>query len=423
MLTTLFRPWRERRTWTSLVQVATTIPVSAITIATTISLLAVSVALLIVLPVAVPFIWLFFAASHLLADLERSRLDALAGLDLRDPVPPLQSDGRRVAGFLRRLWERTRSGPRWKEAGYLVLIFPVGMLLGIVTLLAWIGSLALIFLPAYVGSLPGGTAKLPFVEIGPGSGAWIAAALGIIGLLAAPWITPLHAALERRLATVLLGPGRDAELASEVDRLEVSRSAAVDTAEAERRRIERDLHDGAQQRLVALAVQLGAAQERLETDPAAGKAMVAAAHDEAKAALAEIRDLVRGIHPVILDDRGLDAALSAVVARAPLPVDLHVDVTVRPPAPVESAAYFIVSEALTNVARHADATRATVEIVRSGDTLVIEVGDDGVGGADPALGSGLAGLQQRVAGLGGRMHVLSPAGGPTSVIVELSCRS
>ncbi|MBK5221653.1 MAG: hypothetical protein JJE52_02005 [Acidimicrobiia bacterium] len=151
--------------------------------------------------------------------------------------------------------------------------------------------------------------------------------------------------------------------------------------------------------------------------------MVADAHNEAKAALVELRDLVRGIHPVILEDRGLDAALSAVVARSPVPVDLKVDVAVRPPAAIESAAYFIVSEALTNVARHSRASKAKVDIVRSGDTLVVEVSDDGHGGADPSTGTGLAGLRQRVDGLGGRMHVLSPTGGPTSVIVELSCRS
>ena len=424
MLTTLFRPWRERRTWFDLVQLVTLLPYCVATFTITIVLLATSGGLLIVLPVALPVIWVFFSTSHLLADIERGRLAAVADLDLPDPVPPLTSAGRHPVLWLRRLGERARSVPRWKEVAYLLLIFPVGLIQGTLALVAWSGSIAAIWLPVWVNHIPGDSAKLGFAEIGPGPGAWLASVLGVVGLLlVAPWLTRLLATVQRHIARFLLGPSRDAELGAQVVRLESSRVAAVDTAESERRRIERDLHDGAQQRLVALAVQLGAAQERLEHDPEGGKAMVADAHREAKAALAEIRDLVRGIHPVILEDRGLDAALSAVVARAPLAVDLHVDVATRPPAAVESAAYFIVNEALTNVARHSGATRATVHIVRAGDKLVVEVTDDGAGGATPANGTGLAGLQQRVAGLDGRMHVISPEGGPTTLIVELPCRS
>ena len=162
--------------------------------------------------------------------------------------------------------------------------------------------------------------------------------------------------------------------------------------------------------------------------------MVATAHEEAKSALKEIRDLVRGIHPVILEDRGLDAALSAVVARSPIPVALEVAVPQRPSPAVESAAYFVVNEALTNVTRHAMATKAHVSIARAGDRLVIEVRDDGIGGAElltddearargKSGGSGLNGLRDRVAGLGGTMYVISPHGGPTTISVELPCGS
>ena len=179
-------------------------------------------------------------------------------------------------------------------------------------------------------------------------------AVGIVGLVyIAPWITVGIASAEHSMARALLGPTHEAELAAQVTLAETGRTAAVDSAEAERRRIERDLHDGAQQRLVALAANLGAAREKLEQEPEEGRQMVAVAHEEAKAALAEIRDLVRGIHPVILEDRGLDAALSAVVARSPVPVSLDVQVAKRPPPAVESTAYFVVNEALTNVARHA----------------------------------------------------------------------
>jgi signal transduction histidine kinase len=218
---------------------------------------------------------------------------------------------------------------------------------------------------------------------------------------------------------VLLTPSRSDQIDERVTQLETSRAAAVDSAESERRRIERDLHDGAQQRLVALAMDLGAARERLESDPEGGRALVAEAHEEAKAALRELRDLVRGIHPVILEDRGLDAALSAVVARVPVPVTLQVDVAERPSPVIESAAYFVVAEALTNVARHAQASEAHVAIVRAADRMVIEVRDDGVGGADPARGTGLDGLRNRVAALGGTLDVISPTGGPTTLLATL----
>jgi signal transduction histidine kinase len=237
-------------------------------------------------------------------------------------------------------------------------------------------------------------------------------------------VTEGFARLDVALARALLGPTSEELYAAEVTKLETSRTAAVDSAEAERRRIERDLHDGAQQRLVALAANLGAAREKLEHDDIEeGRAMVGVAHEEAKSALKEIRDLVRGIHPVILEDRGLDAALSAVVARAPIPVTLDVDVAQRPSPAVESAAYFVVNEALTNVTRHAMATKAFVSIARAGDRLVIEVRDDGIGGADMTRGTGLAGLRDRIAGLGGTMYVISPQGGPTTISVELPCGS
>jgi len=282
----------------------------------------------------------------------------------------------------------------------------------------------MILMPAYVDALPGDSAKFYFFELTSGPGAWLACAAGVLGIvIVAPWVTIGVALTELALGRALLGPTAEQAHAAQVSKLETSRTAAVDSAESERRRIERDLHDGAQQRLVALAANLGAAKAKLDDDPAAGRAMVADAHEEAKAALAEIRDLVRGIHPVILEDRGLDAALSAVVARAPLPVALDVQVARRPPPAVESAAYFVVNEALTNVARHAKATRAHVGIARAGDRLVIEVRDDGVGGADVLAGTGLQGLCDRVAGLGGSMYVISPRGGPTTISVELPCAS
>jgi signal transduction histidine kinase len=289
---------------------------------------------------------------------------------------------------------------------------------------AWCGSVGLLLLPLYVSQLPGETAKFGLFEASQGPAVWGAAVVGLVGLVfVAPWVTRGLVRFDLHVARWLLAPRPEKELGEQVTRLETRRAAAIDSAEAERRRIERDLHDGAQQRLVALAMGLGAARERLESDPETGRRMVADAHEDAKAALKEIRDLVRGIHPVILEDRGLDAALSAVVARSAVPVTLKVDVAERPPSTVESAAYFVVNEALTNVARHAHATRATVTLARAGDRLVVEVTDNGVGGADPAGGTGLRGLHDRITALGGTMHLVSPTGGPTSLIVDVPCAS
>jgi signal transduction histidine kinase len=255
-------------------------------------------------------------------------------------------------------------------------------------------------------------------------GAIGACAVGIIGCaLIAPHLTTALASLDGLIGRHLLGRRPGDDLRQAVTKLEASRVAAVDTAERERRRIERDLHDGAQQRLVSVAMELGRAEEQFDSDPERARELVRGAHRDAKAALAELRQLVRGFHPAILEDRGLDAALSAVVARVSVPVDLNVDVAERPPAAVESAAYFVVTEALVNMAKHSHATTVSVTIVRRDDRLVVEITDNGVGGADSAKGTGLAGLEERVNGHGGWMQVLSPPGGPTTVLVELPCGS
>jgi signal transduction histidine kinase len=208
-----------------------------------------------------------------------------------------------------------------------------------------------------------------------------------------------------------------------VSQLTETRSRVVDAAEAERRRIERDLHDGAQQRLVALAMDLGRAQEKFDTDPEGARALVDDAHREAKQALVELRDLARGIHPAVLTDRGLDAALSAVAGRSPVPVRLSIDVGERPDPTIEGIAYFVVCEALANVAKHAGARRASVTVARRGTQLLVEVTDDGHGGADETTGSGLVGLRDRVEGVDGWLHLSSPLGGPTTLLVELPCAS
>jgi signal transduction histidine kinase len=237
----------------------------------------------------------------------------------------------------------------------------------------------------------------------------------------APWVADGLAGFDAAAARTLLGPSKVEELSIRVDTLARSREGVVDAADAERRRIERDLHDGTQQRLVSLAMNLGMAKGALADAPEPARRAVEEAHEEAKRALTELRGFIRGLHPAVLDDRGLDAALSGIAARAPLPVDVRVTVPRRCSPTVEAVAYFVVSEALTNVARHANATRAEIVVEQSAGKLRVMVRDNGQGGASPDGGTGLRGLAQRVASVDGTLRIDSPAGGPTVVIAELPC--
>lgn len=413
---------RPTQLWRDLCFITIGAVIATISFTIVVTLLATSIGMLITLPLALPFIWLLFAISHLAANIERSRIVSLLDIELRNPVRPVEGRGWR--GWLGRLRHRATDRGRWKEIGYHLLSFVTSIVGFVIISLAWGLSVAFLAMPAYLRTLPGDAAQFWLFEISTSSGALLMAVIGAVVLLFAPTVTRVVVSVQVGLARLLIDRNRDTELTEQVSRLERSRSAAVDSAEAERRRIERDLHDGAQQRLVALAASLGSAREKLDSDDVeGGRALVSNAHEEAKAALKEIRDLVRGIHPVILEDRGLDAALSAVVARSPIPVTLRVDPMARPSAPAESAAYFVVNEALTNVARHSRATRAQVSIARSGDRLIVEIRDDGVGGADASMGTGLQGLRDRVIGQGGTMHVISPDGGPTTISVEVPCGS
>jgi signal transduction histidine kinase len=240
------------------------------------------------------------------------------------------------------------------------------------------------------------------------------------GLAIAPRLIAVVATTDARVAKALLGPSRAEELERRVRNLTQTRAGVVDAADAERRRLERDLHDGTQQRLVSLAVNLGMARAEATTAEEA-RAAIAEAHEAAKSALAELRDLVRGMHPAVLEDRGLDAALSGVAARMPIPVRLTVDLPRRPPPVIEAVAYFVVSEGLANVVKHANASHAEVFVRRYGERLHVIVSDDGAGGADPVRGSGLAGLARRAESVDGTFEIDSPPGGPTLLTVDLPC--
>jgi signal transduction histidine kinase len=222
------------------------------------------------------------------------------------------------------------------------------------------------------------------------------------------------------LATAVLDWGTSAQMAERIETLEATRAGAVSVQDSELRRIERDLHDGAQARLVALGMSIGRAEQKLAENPEQVGELLAEARAGAEQALRELRDLARGIHPPVLADRGLEAALAALAASTPMHVALSVDVPERPPSSVESAAYFVAAESLTNAAKHAGATWLDIRIARIGNRLELEITDDGVGGADPN-GSGLMGLRRRVQALDGTLTVTSPAGGPTTIYAELPC--
>jgi signal transduction histidine kinase len=237
------------------------------------------------------------------------------------------------------------------------------------------------------------------------------------GLAAGRWLVWLHVTF----AGFFLPPTRSAELAMRVRQLTVTRAETVDAQAAELRRIERDLHDGAQARLVALSMSIGLAEQLVQRDPEAVRQLLAEAREASGQALAELRGLVRGIHPPVLAERGLDGAVRALALAVPLPVEVTVDLPGRPPAPVESAAYFAVAEGLANVTKHSGATRVWIRLGYTDRRLTMAVGDDGRGGADPATGGGLAGVGQRLAAFDGTMAVSSPVGGPTVVSMELPC--
>src|SRR5215467_807466 len=263
----------------------------------------------------------------------------------------------------------------------------------------------------------------PGVEYGalfvnsPGT-ALLAGAEASVFLAVGAWLVPRTIGTHARTAFT---PGSDVELAGRVQRLTESRSHAVDAATSELRRIERDLHDGAQARLVALGMNLRAVERVLPTNPQAALALVAEARESSVRALNELRDLIRGIYPPVLADRGLGHAVRALALDTPLPTELDIDLPGRLPAPVESACYFAIAEALANAVKHSSARKVHIRIKHADDILRIEVADDGVGGADPGLGTGLQGVERRLGTFDGILAVSSPPGGPTMIVMEVPC--
>lgn len=414
-MTGLAFPLGRRRTWMSTVHVLTDLWAGVLTFTVVFTLLVTTLSLAVTLVLTVPFGWLTIWASRQLGRMERARARVFLDLDVRDPHRPL------VGGWWSQLRQRATSGVVWREIAYHLVLLPVGAVGWSLVLTLWSGSILLAGLPGFVRLMPDDTARFGLFELS-GPSVWAAVAVGVVGLVwLAPWASLGWARLNAGLVRSLLGPNTSQALAERVETLTTTRALAVDAAEEERRRIERDLHDGAQQRLVALAIELGMARAKFDSDPEAARALLEEAHEDAKTAIAELRDLARGIHPVALTDRGLPAAIPGLADRAPFPVEVKVDVPQRPVPAIEGIAYFVVSESLTNIAKHSGAHRARILVVRQGDQLVVEISDDGRGGADLRAGTGLRGLSDRVAAVDGTFSVDSPVGGPTTVRAELPC--
>ncbi|MGW5767409.1 sensor histidine kinase [Streptomyces tendae] len=365
----------DRHTWKEIAHLLANLPAALLGFVYIVTMLSVGVGLTVTV-IGLPLLAAGLRGTRLLGKLERARARMLLGVRVDEPSPlPLRSEH----GFFAQLWMSLKDPVGWRTVLFEFIRFPWGVLTFSVTLTSFF-----VLWPV-----------LPFIARG-------------------------LANVDRAMVRGLLSPSD--ELERRIAELESDRGVVVDTAAADLRRIERDLHDGAQARLVNLAMGLGLAKEKLLEDPDAAAAMVDEAHGEVKLALQELRDLARGIHPAVLTDRGLDAALSSVASRCTVPVRVTVDLAERPAAAIEGIAYFTVSELLQNVSKHSGAGSASVEVWRSSDRLLMQVEDNGRGGASLAGGTGMKGLADRLTAVDGLFVVDSPEGGPTTITAELPWR-
>jgi signal transduction histidine kinase len=413
----LLRDLVSPRTWLAMTSHLAGLFTGLLVMVVVVTGLSLGFSLVVLALVGLPLLGLTLRFADWFAVAERARI----GLMLGARIPAWPAGSR--AGYRWHIVPRRRTLTQratWGEIGYALLRLPVSAVALTLSVSAWSAALVLLTLPLYNKYLPSGGAELGNTVLKGTPTMTASVVIGAILLLIAPQVTRGFGGMDARMSRWLLGPPSD--LAARVTELEISRERVVDAAEAERRRIERDLHDGAQQRLVALAMELGRAQAKFSDDPAAARKLVDQAHSQAKEALSELRNLVRGVHPPVLTERGLDAALSGLAALCPVPVDMQVDVPVRPRSSVEAVAYFVVAEALTNVAKHSRASHAKVVVEGHGypGTLTVMISDDGIGGAN-ANSPGLRGLADRVSGVDGRLTVESPSGGPTIIAAELPC--
>ncbi|WP_236542907.1 sensor histidine kinase [Spiractinospora alimapuensis] len=353
-----------------------------------------------------------------LANVERVRL-RMIGMATADPhrTPP-------GPGLWHWIRQRYTESATWRELAYMWLISGVFFPLSFVVVSAAVAGISVFLLSPFL--LRGdGTIDVFFYRAEAVSDSLPLVLVGVLMIPVFLYALGLLAGLHGLVARALLSPWGEERLRAELSEVSRSRARIVDAFEAERRRIERDLHDGAQQRLVALAMQLGLARMDVPADSPA-RDTLASAHEQAKDLIEEMRELVRGIHPKVLTDLGLPAAVAELTDRTTIPVEVTILLDDRLPSHVESTAYFVVAEAFTNIAKHSGATQAWVRArltTRPHDSsLELEITDNGEGGADANFGTGLTGMEDRVSVVGGRMTLTSPVGGPTRLTVELPCQ-
>ncbi|MEE1930962.1 sensor domain-containing protein [Streptomyces sp. TRM 70351] len=411
------------RAWRELAYVLTGLPVSTAVFCVLVTLVATSAGLLVTF-LGIPLLAATLLVARGVGAAERARARWLLGLHVpgSGALPPGVRGASLTAGTAAVL----RNGTSWRNLLYGLVSFPWSVFSFCTGLTVWSAGWGMATYPLWSWSLPEPGAQLG--ENSAGEAVYVDAPLevaafsaaGMFVVLVVPWWLRGLTAVDRMLVKGLLGPSR---LTERVQRLEAGRAVVTDTASADLRRIERDLHDGAQARLVALAMDLGLAREKLTEDPETAARMVDEAHGEVKLALQELRDLARGIHPAILTDRGLGPALATLTNRCTIPVTLTTDLPQRPAPAIEAIAYFTVSELLQNISKHSNAHHATIDIWRTTDRLLLHVTDNGQGGATPHPGTGLAGLTERLTSVDGQLLIHSPTGGPTTITAELPWRA
>ncbi|MGP3933814.1 sensor histidine kinase [Nonomuraea sp. KM88] len=355
------------------------------------------------------------------ADAERGWLSDVLK---RPPVRPRYKPAPDGAGWFRRLVNPLTSGQSWLDLLHGIVSLPFAIVAFVLTVVFWAIPLAGLTWPLYgiiTMRIPGNT-ELPEL-LGLGDGYLVNVVfhvgIGLVFAVLMPFMVRGAALLRAGLGRALLTGV--AELHERIDDLAEGRAAAVSAEANALRKLERDIHDGPQQRLVSLAMELSRAQRQMAKDPEAAQVTLKSAIGATRETLDELRALSRGIAPPVLSDRGLAPALAALAGRCTIPVDLDVQTVDRYQASVENAVYFVCAEALTNVAKHSRATVCTVQLVRIGDGLMLTIGDDGVGGASVAKGHGLAGLADRLRAVDGELTIQSPDGGPTTIVAEVPC--
>lgn len=360
----------------------------------------------------VAFAYLFYATAWF----EVGRASSLYRLDL----PPLRWRGSPHSGFggwLHSLWRQLIDGRTWRA----IANFVIACIMGVVVVQMFEGMIRSA-IGAFAPLTGAELVAFPFFGV-RSLGAW-APLVGALGVVLAAAVIIGLALLHRVLTLAIVVPNREAELSEQVRTTSAQREGAVRAADVERTRIERDLHDGVQPRLVSVGMTLGLAQQKIDTDPDAAKDLIGEAHTSTKAAITELRQLARGIHASVLDDRGLDAALSALASRSHIPVSLDVRMDGRCSRDAEAAVYFSIAESLTNAAKHSRASECRVTVrLRDGGTLWARVEDNGMGGAQVQPGGGLDGVSNRVLAAGGTFRLDSPQGGPTALEVTVPCAS